>query len=146
MAHEIRTPLSLITAPLEKLMENSSLPIKILNPLKIMDQNSKRLINLVNQLLDFRRIESDIYEIRKEEVDLVLLLQGIYSRFSAMKYQKNIKFTMSTKVGHQQIMADPEALTKIFNNLLINAFKFTRSEIRISIQEPVTHSSGKEFS
>lgn len=145
MAHEIRTPLSLITAPLEKLMENTELPKKVMKPLTIMDENAKRLINLVNQLLDFRRIESDIYEIRKEQLDLITLLQSIYSRFSAMKYQKKINFTMSTKMPKQQVMADPEALTKIFNNLLINAFKFTRSEVRMSIQKPV-YRDGKKYS
>tara|TARA_Y100000815_G_scaffold275788_1_gene317678 strand:- start:28300 stop:31998 length:3699 start_codon:yes stop_codon:yes gene_type:complete len=144
MAHEIRTPLSLITAPLEKVMEDNNLPKKVLRPLRIMDENAKRLINLVNQLLDFRRIESDIYKIRKEEMDLVILLEAIYSRFSAMKYQKKINFTISTKVPHQPLMADPEALTKIFNNLLINAFKFTRSEVRISIEESVVK-GGKKY-
>ncbi|RAV30260.1 hypothetical protein DN748_05595 [Sinomicrobium soli] len=145
MAHEIRTPISLITAPLEKIMESGSLPGHINRQLEIMDENSKRLINLVNQLLDFRRIESDIYEIRKEKLDLVVLVQSIYSRFSAMKYQKKIRFTLSTKVSHLPMRGDPEALTKIFTNLLINAFKFTRSEIRISIQEPVTDESGQSY-
>lgn len=146
MAHEIRTPLSLITAPLEKLMESKSLPKHVSRQLEIMNKNSDRLINLVNQLLDFRRIESDIYEIHKEELDLVVLIQSIYSRFSAMKYQEKVRFTLSTKVSSLPIKADPEALTKIFNNLLINAFKFTRSEIRISIQEPFVDKDGKTYS
>lgn len=146
MAHEIRTPLSLITAPLEKIMENKSLPKNVTRQLEIMNKNSNRLINLVNQLLDFRRIESDIYKIHKENLDLVVLIQSIYSRFSAMKYQENVKFTLSTKVSSLPVNADPEALTKIFNNLLINAFKFTRSEIRISIQEPFINKEGQKFS
>ncbi len=146
MAHEIRTPLSLITAPLEKIMEIKSLPDKVARQLEIMNKNSNRLINLVNQLLDFRRIESDIYQIHKEKLDLVVLIQSIYSRFSAMKYQENVRFTLSTKVSSLPLNADPEALTKIFNNLLINAFKFTRSEIRISIQEPFINEEGQKFS
>tara|TARA_R110002049_G_scaffold993_1_gene7063 strand:+ start:26348 stop:30376 length:4029 start_codon:yes stop_codon:yes gene_type:complete len=145
MAHEIRTPLSLITAPLEKLLEFTKLPKEVSNQLTIMDKNSKRLLNLVNQLLDFRRIESDIYEIRKENLDFVVLIQSIYSRFSAMKYQKNIKFTLSTKVSHLNMMGDPEALTKIFNNLLINAFKFTRTKVNISVQEPFVEKSGNIY-
>lgn len=136
MAHEIRTPLSLITAPLEKLLEIKKWEPQIQKQLNVMDENSNRLLTLVNQLLDFRRIESDIYEIHKEEVDLVFLIQSIYSRFSAIQYQKGVKFTLSTKVSRLMIQADPEALTKIFNNLLINAFKFTRTKVKISIQEP----------
>jgi len=145
MAHEIRTPLTLITAPLEKLMEIKSLPSDVSRQLEIMDKNSNRLINLVNQLLDFRRIENDIYKIHKEKLDLVQLIQSIYSRFSAMKYQENVRFTLSTKVSSLPINADSEALIKIFNNLIINAFKFTRSEIRISIQEPFTNEYGQKF-
>lgn len=146
MAHEIRTPLSLITAPLEKLMESKSLPKHVSRQLEIMNKNSDRLINLVNQLLDFRRIESDIYEIHKEELDLVVFIQSIYSRFSAMKYQEKVHFTLSTKVSNLLIKGDTEALTKIFNNLLINAFKFTRSEVRLSIQEPFVDQDGKRYS
>jgi ligand-binding sensor domain-containing protein/signal transduction histidine kinase/DNA-binding response OmpR family regulator len=136
MAHEIRTPLSLITAPLEKLLEIKKWEPMIQKQLNVMDANANRLLTLVNQLLDFRRIESDIYQIHKEEIDLVALIQSLYSRFSAMEYQKGIKFTLSTKVSNLSVQADSEALTKIFSNLIINAFKFTRTKVKISIQEP----------
>ncbi|OAQ40355.1 hypothetical protein A5893_05220 [Pedobacter psychrophilus] len=145
MAHEIRTPLSLITAPLEKLLEIKKWEPMIQKQLNVMDENSNRLLTLVNQLLDFRRVESDIYEIHKEEVDLVSLIQSIYSRFSAIQYQKGVKFTLSTKVSSLIIKADPEALTKIFNNLLINAFKFTRTKVKISIQEPYEEDDKQQY-
>lgn len=136
MAHEVRTPLTLITAPLEKLLEIKEWEPEVQKQLNLMGENSNRLLTLVNQLLDFRRIESDIYEINKEEVDLVYLIHSIYSRFSAIQYQKGVKFSLSTKVGRLLVQADPEALTKIFNNLIINAFKFTRTKVRVSIEEP----------
>ncbi len=144
MAHEIRTPLSLILAPLEKLLDSKKMDVDEKAQLEIMDENSDRLMNLVNQLLDFRRIESDIYEIHKEEIDLVALVQAIYSRFSGMQYNKGIRFSLNTKVSSLMINADPEALTKIFNNLIINAFKFARTKIKISIQEPFTE-EGESF-
>lgn len=145
MAHEIRTPLSLIIAPLEKLLKINKWQPEEQEQLKIMDENSNRLLDLVNQLLDFRRIESDIYHIHKEDVEVVSLVQTIYSRFSAISYQRKIKFSLTTRINELHVQADPEALTKILNNLLINAFKFTRSSVKIRINEPVIESAERHF-
>ncbi|MCU7549866.1 hypothetical protein OCK74_12110 [Chitinophagaceae bacterium LB-8] len=98
--------------------------------LQVMDENANRLLGLVNQLLDFRRIESDAYEIKKEQVDVVSLVQSVYSRFSALPYQKDIEFTLSTNISKLVLQADPEVLNKILSNLLINAFKFARNHVR----------------
>lgn len=145
MAHEIRTPLSLIMAPLERLINLKKWNSDEQKQLSVMDENSNRLLNLVNQLLDFRRIESDVYKIHREEVELLSLIHVIYSRFSAIPYQKGIKFTMSTKISRLMVQVDPESLTKILNNLLINAFKFTRTEVKISIGEPELDEKGKYY-
>lgn len=146
MAHEIRTPLSLIIAPLEKLMLAEDWKPEIKEQLNIMDENSDRLLNLVNQLLDFRRIESDIYTIRTEEVELISFIHSVYSRFSAISYQKGIKFSMVTNINRLVVQADPEAMTKILTNLLINAFKFTRSKVEIRINETIKEDENKYFS
>lgn len=136
MAHEIRTPLSLIMAPLEKLLTTENNP-ETLKQLTVMEQNTDRLLTLVNQLLDFRRIESDIYTIKKERIELVSYIHSLYSRFSPTAQQKGLKFHMSTEVNQLYMDADTEALQKIFSNLFINAFKFAQSnvEIRISLPE-----------
>lgn len=136
MAHEIRTPLSLIIAPLEKLLDANTWRPAEQEQLRLMEENSDRLLTLVNQLLDFRRIESDAYEIHPETIELVSFVHAIYARFSAISYQKNIKFSWSTKVSVLMVQVDPEALTKILNNLLSNAFKFTRTKVCLSINEP----------
>jgi signal transduction histidine kinase/ligand-binding sensor domain-containing protein/DNA-binding response OmpR family regulator len=145
MAHEIRTPLSLIIAPLERLMSAEKWKPEIKEQLSMMEENSDRLLNLVNQLLDFRRIESDIYTIRTEEVELISFIHSLYSRFSAISYQKGIKFSMVTNINRLSVQADPEAITKILTNLLINAFKFTRSKVKIRINETVQGEDGKQF-
>lgn len=134
MAHEIRTPLSLIIAPLEKLLASNSMQGEEREQLSVMDENAERLMGLVNQLLDFRRIESDAYEIRKEEMEIVSAVQAIYSRFSAIPYQKNIEFRLSTSISSRMVEADPEVVDKILSNLLINAFKFARSRVAMSVQ------------
>ncbi|MFT3902189.1 MAG: two-component regulator propeller domain-containing protein [Niabella sp.] len=135
MAHEIRTPLSLIMAPLEKLLSAENKP-ETAQQLNVMEQNTQRLLALVNQLLDFRRIESDIYTIKKERLELVSYIHSLYSRFSPIASQKGIKFNMSTEVNQLYMDADAEALLKILSNLLINAFKFTRSFVEIKISLP----------
>lgn len=145
MAHEVRTPLSLIIAPLEKLLNSNKWNRDEQEQLQIMDENSNRLLDLVNQLLDFRRIESDIYKIHFEEVEIVSLVQSIYSRFSSIPYQKGLKFVLSTTVNQLWVQVDPEALTKILNNLIINAFKFTREKVKISIDEPAKDAHGQSW-
>lgn len=145
MAHEIRTPLSLIIAPLEKLLTAEEWKPEVREQLSIMDENSDRLLNLVNQLLDFRRIESDIYTIRTEELELISFIHSLYSRFSAISFQKGVKFSLATTINRLDVDADPEALTKILTNLLINAFKFTRSKVELRINDVTTGEDEKEY-
>ncbi len=145
MAHEIRTPLSLIVAPLEKLMSEEWKP-EAREQLTLMNQNSDRLLSLVNQLLDFRRIESDIYNIRTEEIEIISFIHSIHSRFSAISYQKGIRFSMATSINRLVVQADPEALTKILTNLLINAFKFAKSKVDLRVNEDEKYEGIQYFS
>lgn len=145
MAHEVRTPLSLITAPLEKLIYGGQGGQEVQQQLKIMNENSLRLLSLVNQLLDFRRIETKLYRIRRENMELVSLVQSLYARFSPISDQKGLEFSVSTNIEKIETQADPEALTKILSNLLSNAFKFTRSKVLISVKKPEKDASGQAY-
>ncbi|OJU24454.1 MAG: hypothetical protein BGN92_10815, partial [Sphingobacteriales bacterium 41-5] len=144
MAHEIRTPLSLIMAPLEKL-QSTEKKTETMKQLNVMEENTNRLQTLINQLFDFRRIESDIYIIRKETIELVSFVQSVYSRFSPIAAQRNIRFALATDFDRLDIEADPEALQKILNNLLINAFKFAKKTVRLKVKKTVTE-QGKSVS
>ncbi|MBP6409677.1 MAG: response regulator [Pseudarcicella sp.] len=143
MAHEIRTPLSLIIAPLEKLLELNKWDNEEMEQLKVMDENADRLLNLVNQLLDFRRIESDAYTIHKEEIELLSLVRTVYSRFSSLQYKKDLEFTLTSKTSSLQLLADSEVINKVLSNLLINAFKFARSSVNITVNEVEKTSEGE---
>jgi len=145
MAHEIRTPLSLIIAPLERLMNFGEKNTDTAAQLKIMEENSDRLLNLVNQLLDFRRIESDVYEIHTEKLELVSFVSTLHKRFSAIPYQNTTDFVLKTALKKLDLYADTEALTKILSNLLINAFKFTRSRVEMRINPLEKDDSGNEY-
>lgn len=145
MAHEIRTPLSLIMAPLEQLLGRKSLTAEEQEQLQIMDENGGRLLRLVNQLLDFRRIECDVYQVRTETLELISFVQSIYARFSAMAYQKGVRFSLTTRSNRLEVQVDPEALTKVLSNLLFNAFKFARSQVSLLVDEPAAREDGKTY-
>lgn len=135
IAHEIRTPVSLIIGPLEKIMEASStLPPTIQSALNIIDRNSQRLLSLVNQLLDFRKAEQGAFVINFSEQSMHELLQNLYDRFKPMIEQKS--FTFSFDMPDKEIIAivDPEAITKVISNLLTNATKYAAGKITMTCE------------
>lgn len=132
VAHEIRTPVSLIIAPLEKIMENTeTMPKAIRDSFNIIDRNSQRLLNLVNQLLDFRKAEEGAFIIRFDRYDVYELLQNIYIRFKPLAEQKNITITFEMENQETKATLDAEAVTKIVSNLLTNALKHAKNKIAI---------------
>jgi len=145
MAHEIRTPLSLIIAPLERLLSKKQKDPESLDQLQVMEENSDRLLTLVNQLLDFRRIESDIFDIHTEPIELIYLVNSIRDRFSPIAVKNRLEFKLSSHFQHLNIEADPEALMKILSNLLINAFKFARHKLEIKINDLYTVKNGTQM-
>jgi hypothetical protein len=118
IAHEIRTPLTLIKSPLDKIMKNKHLPEEIQGHLSIMDKNAIRLLTLVNQLLDFRKTEIKGYSLNFVKTDIVALIQDTSERFRDM--QEEAKLTMEIKINtnYRYAFVDEEACTKIISNLL----------------------------
>ncbi|WP_231426163.1 two-component regulator propeller domain-containing protein [Pedobacter sp. Leaf250] len=145
MAHEIRTPLSLIIAPLERLLSKKEKDVEAMDQLQVMEENSDRLLTLVNQLLDFRRIESDIFEIHPEPIELIYLINSIRDRFSPIAIKRGLEFSVHSPIQKLDINADPEALMKILSNLLINAFKFARNKLQINVNEIHTTNDGLQM-
>ncbi|RZK19380.1 MAG: response regulator, partial [Pedobacter sp.] len=145
MAHEIRTPLSLIIAPLERLLSKKEKDPDSLDQLQVMEENSDRLLTLVNQLLDFRRIESDIFEIHPEPIDLIYLVNSIRDRFSPIAVKRGLEFSVVSAFNKLDVNADPEALMKILSNLLINAFKFARNKLEIKVNDLHTEENGQQM-
>jgi ligand-binding sensor domain-containing protein/signal transduction histidine kinase/CheY-like chemotaxis protein/AraC-like DNA-binding protein len=133
VAHEIRTPLTLIKNPLEKVMMNSKTPDDARNYLNIMDKNVNRLLALANQLLDFRNTELDGYRLSFLKTDIVDMLKDICFRFKDAIEQKKLSFTMQMNMDSLDVYIDREACTKIISNLLTNAIKYASSLIRLSL-------------
>lgn len=136
VAHEIRTPVSLIIGPLEKIIEQSKVfNSSIQNDLNIINRNSQRLLSLVNQLLDFRKAEQGSFKPHFTSQNIYELTLSIYDRFYPLITKKGINFEFVIENKNLMAMVDAEAYTKVISNLLTNAAKHTKSKITMSISE-----------
>ncbi len=136
IAHEIRTPLTLIKAPMEKIMRNIGEVPQVEKYLKVMDKNTRRLLDLTNQLLDFRKVESGEFALHKANTNISELFRTIHSGFLPLAERKNIKFEMEVYPKDIFGYIDEEATTKIISNLYDNAVKYSRSFVRAEIRRP----------
>jgi len=135
ISHEIRTPLTLIAGPLEKLIaENKDNP-SLMKSLRMISKNSQRLIRLVTQLLDVRKIERGQMTVNYAQVDLVKFTADIMHAFDYMAEKKDVRFSMVAMPKRLLVWIDPDNFDKVLFNVLSNAFKFTpdKGEIEISI-------------
>lgn len=137
IAHEIRTPLTLIKSPLEKVTQDVKLPLSAKSYLDIVDRNANRLLDLVNQLLDFRKTEIEGYKLNFVHTDIIALIDETYERFRDTAEQQSLKMTIEENIKSFHVFIDKEACTKIISNLLSNAVKYAKSKIIINyhIQE-----------
>ncbi len=134
IAHEIRTPLSLITAPLEEVINKDKEDSETTQNLLIVDKNCKRLTVLVNQLLDFRKMDSTQYVVNPENIDLKELVYELYERFKKTAQKKQIDLILNLPPSENiKVNSDPDALIKIIGNLLTNALKYTKDKIVLSL-------------
>lgn len=132
VTHEIRTPLTLIKAPLENLL-NKKVDAAVKEDLLIMNRNTNRLLQLVNQLLDFRKTEKQGFQLSFVVSDIASLLQSIYQRFIPFARQKNVDLTLKLPEEPVSAAVDSEAFTKIISNLLTNAVKYAQTYIHLTL-------------
>ncbi|QNF35955.1 helix-turn-helix domain-containing protein [Adhaeribacter swui] len=137
ISHEFRTPLTLILSPLEKLLKENSSPGEPNKQLQLIYRNARRLLNLVNQLLDFRKMEVQEIALHPTPVDVIPFIRDIVYSFSDISENKNIQLTFQATVAHLQTHLDQDKLEKILFNLLSNAFKFTPEGGKVSIEVTV---------
>jgi len=124
ISHEFRTPLSLILAPLEKLKKNTK-DDEQEKDFNLMQRNTRRLLNLVNQLLDFRKMDVQEHKFLPEAGNIVAFTRDICASFADVAEKKNIGFQFKTEVEEVEVLFDHDKLEKILLNLLSNAYKFT---------------------
>ena len=133
IAHEIRTPVSLIIGPLEKIMKLSiPLPASVRDDLNIIDRNSQRLLFLVNQLLDFRKVEQEGMKMKFSSQNIYQLLKAVCERFEPFIIQHGAQLKVEYPNTEFTATVDSEAITKVVSNLLTNASKYTKDEVLLS--------------
>lgn len=135
IAHEIRTPLSLISAPLDAILASDEGNQKTRSNLTIMKSNVQRLLELVNQLLDFRKVESKLMKLNIQSCHVSDVVLGICHRYEEFLRVHNLQ--MDTSAVQQGIICnlDQEAFMKMISNLMSNAIKYARRQITLTLQE-----------
>ena len=134
IAHEIRTPLTLIKGPLENILKKNDLNEKeVKENLNIMEQNTLRLLNLTNQLLDFRKTETKGFSLNFMTYNISEILKETYNRFLPTAKQNYLEFNLQLPEKDFYAPVDKEALTKILSNLFNNAVKYAQSNIIVQL-------------
>ncbi|HLS95090.1 MAG TPA: two-component regulator propeller domain-containing protein [Sphingobacterium sp.] len=124
ISHEIRSPLTLVLSPIDKLIRNTS-DTHTKETLLNMRRNARRILHLVNQLLDIRKLESGQLHMTFTEINLTDFAKQCAQAFEEQARERNIQFQLSSDAAHVNVWADVNSLDKIINNLLSNAFKYT---------------------
>nr|WP_228102042.1 substrate-binding domain-containing protein [Dyadobacter subterraneus] len=134
ISHEFRTPLTLILAPVQDLLDNGKIKDSLVQQeLNLIKKNAFRLLRLVNQLMDFRKIEGHKMMIRASEHNLISFLKDIMTSFEKTAVKRKIDFRLVTSEPKVIVWFDANMLDKVLFNLLSNAFKFTPDKGRIYI-------------
>ena len=126
IAHEIRTPVTLIIGPLEKLMQKKE--ARASDDLNIIDRNAHRLLELVNQLLDFNKVEHG-FELHFERQSIAAIMHAVAERFRPSMEQRGITLDVTYPPQDFLAVVDAEGLTKIISNLMTNATKYTHDHV-----------------
>ncbi len=133
IAHEFRTPLSLISGPVETLLENDLNKEQRTDQLSTIHYHTKRLLSLIGQLLDFRKSESGKMTLQVAKGNFVKFTQEIFLSFKDLAESKNIQFNFNTKNIEIPLTYDRGKLEIVICNLLSNAFKYTTSSINVDL-------------
>ena len=125
ISHELRTPLTLITGPIKELKENENLSAKGKQYAELMERNVNHMLQLVNQILDFRKIQNGKMRLHVSAIDIKELVISFEREFRMLAEEKEISFSFHLPEETLNIWADKEKLGIVIRNILSNAFKFT---------------------
>ena len=136
--HEIRTPLTLILAPLQKLINKLDLDENVKQKVELIDRSTKRLLKLTDQLLYFRKVQQENLKLEIANSDIVMFLSDIMSPFYELAEIQKVHLEFISDYDKLHLWFDPDKIEKIFSNLLSNAFKFTPTggTITVKIHKP----------
>lgn len=144
ISHELRTPLTLILTPLEVLRKKVT-DEQVLRQLDMVYKNAQELYTLVNQLLDFRKMEMRMEKLHLTAGDLEEFISTLYANFQPFAKEKKLDFRLALSSAHWYMNFDHEKLHRILNNLLSNAFKFTPEGGTVTLSLSEEHIEGRLF-
>jgi signal transduction histidine kinase len=136
VAHEIKTPLTLIKGPLEKVIRKAGQLPEIKDSLRIMEKNTERLVDLTNQLLDFRQTEINGFSLTFTKENIVEITEDIFSSFKPLADQKGVSLSITLPLQEIYAFIDIDAFNKILTNLLSNAIKYASTTASLNILLP----------
>ncbi len=125
ISHELRTPLTLIAGPVEHILKNEKISPAVRSQLEIVDSNSARMLRLINQILDFRKIQNHQMRLKIQQFDLKQQISDTCANFNKEAADKHIRFTIENELEDTLVWLDREKTDTIIYNLLSNAFKYT---------------------
>lgn len=142
ISHEFRTPLTLITGPANDLLEQPTINnLKAKKSLRIIQRNSQRLKRLINQLLDFSKLEASKLTVHKKEQELFGFLRAIGSSFSSLAEKKEISYTVDVPITTAVVLIDDEKIEMVVYNLISNALKFTSTGGNVTVKARIDESN-----
>ncbi|MBQ1665876.1 MAG: hypothetical protein II061_07415, partial [Bacteroidaceae bacterium] len=133
IAHELRSPLTMILSPLKQLQKEDTNPEHQEN-YQVMQRNCDRMLRVVNQITDVRKIDNGQFQLAFREVEYIRYANDMMASFSGLATAKNITFTSESEEKSVQVWLDPIHFEKVLTNLLSNAFKFTPTDGRILVR------------
>ena len=139
ISHEFRTPLTLILGQIESVL-SSKIDIKEKGKLHVANRNARRLLTLINQLLDLSKLESGSMELKTEQHNIVSFLKSLFYSFESVAESKKITLKFNSELENIPVVFDPDKMEKIFYNLVSNAFKFTPVNGRIKVSLDIVNS------
>ena len=133
VSHEIRTPMTLIMGPLEKLLMKNN-PPELHNTYLLIYRNAQRILRLINQLMDVRKIDKKQMQLRFREIDMVGFIKDIMQSFEYAAQKKSIDFEFVPETPDLKVWVDLNNFDKVLFNVFSNAFKFTPAQGKITVE------------
>ena len=134
LSHEFKTPLTLIMSSIESLAENAKEKgSKVMNEVELIYNNSNRLLRLINNLLDFRKVEDQNFNIRASKTNIFQFSRNILQDFEREAQKRGIELDIKTNNEELELYVDRNLMDKVYFNLLSNAFKFTPDKGSINL-------------
>ena len=142
ISHEFRTPLTLVLGEIDSVM-SENIDVKEKGKLQVANRNARRLLGLINQLLDLSKLEAGSMELNAEQHNIVSFLKSLFYSFESLSESQKITLKFESECENIPVVFDPDKMEKIFYNLISNAFKFVSSNGEIKVNLNIINSAAE---